>query len=174
MNGLVFTTYIKMAEEDFGMNILDQAIENAKIESGGAYTSIDNYNYKEIIRLNKALSTATGVPGKQLMYAFGNHFFRQVTSINGTRKMHEAKPMLDKIIEVINSNEITQPSQGNNPKLETRQVDNTLEVLLDCEKEIIWFMEKIVAETCRFLNFNQNGYNRYLSSNGQEVVVKRV
>jgi Heme NO binding. len=75
MKGMVFSTFIEMVEEKFSIDTVDQIIEEANLQSGGAYTTIGTYDHGEIIELVGRLSQHTGIPGGELIKAFGEYLF---------------------------------------------------------------------------------------------------
>ena len=43
MKGIVFTEFLEMVEEKYGLEMVDDIIENANLQSHGAYTSVGTY-----------------------------------------------------------------------------------------------------------------------------------
>ena len=56
MKGLVFTELLEYVEENFGFDVADKIIENAKLENNGAFTQAGNYPFEELVKLVVALS----------------------------------------------------------------------------------------------------------------------
>ena len=75
MLGIVFSEFIEMVESTFSMDMVDDIIDAAEIESGGSYTSVGYYSHVEILKLVTALSEKTGTPVPDLIHAFGNYLF---------------------------------------------------------------------------------------------------
>lgn len=75
MKGIVFREFLDMVDDQFGMEVVDRIIEEADLQSGGAYTSVASYDHHEIIRLIDQLHRATGTPVPDLVQAFGRHLF---------------------------------------------------------------------------------------------------
>ena len=73
MKGIVFTEFIEMVEETFSMEMADEIIENAHLESGGAYTTLGTYDHREMLELVTQLSQSTGIPAPDLVRVFGIH-----------------------------------------------------------------------------------------------------
>ena len=71
MKGLVFKEFMSMVEEKFGYETVDAIIEDSKLESKGAYTSVGTYNHEEIIKLVQSLSHKTKIPVADLVKEFG-------------------------------------------------------------------------------------------------------
>lgn len=75
MKGLVFCEFLGMVEREFGYEIVDQIIEDSKLESNGVYTSVGTYSHQEIFALVEQLSKKTGVSVSKLFYTYGIYVF---------------------------------------------------------------------------------------------------
>lgn len=75
MKGIVFTEFMEMVEDRFGLHTLDRIILQAQLDNDGAYTSVGTYDHQELVQLVVALSEATGVPVADLIKVFGQHLF---------------------------------------------------------------------------------------------------
>lgn len=76
MKGLVFTEFLEMVEKKFSPQIVDQIIEESNLASSGAYTTLGNYDYREMLQLVSHLSKHTQIPAKELVQTFGRELFR--------------------------------------------------------------------------------------------------
>lgn len=79
MKGIIFTTFTKMIEEKFGLEMLDELIVNTKPKSEGIYISTATYEDAELINMVVYLSKKIDVPVEDLVRTFG-HFTFQVLS----------------------------------------------------------------------------------------------
>ncbi|HBB84658.1 MAG TPA: guanylate cyclase, partial [Sulfitobacter sp.] len=50
MKGTIFVELVNMAEEAFGEDVVDEVLENADLENGGAFTTVGNYPCSELIK----------------------------------------------------------------------------------------------------------------------------
>ena len=75
MKGIIFTEFIEMVENVFGLEVADQILETADLPSGGVYTAVGTYDHKEMVELVTHLSKATNVAVKNLLEKFGEHAF---------------------------------------------------------------------------------------------------
>ena len=75
MKGIVFTEFLELVEEKFGIEMVDSIIEASKLESEGIYTSIGTYNFSEILSLLTNLSERTNISIDDLLLVYGEHFF---------------------------------------------------------------------------------------------------
>ena len=56
MKGIVFTEFLEMVEQKFGLEVLDQIIIESNLASGGIYTSVGTYDFIEMQSLIVKLS----------------------------------------------------------------------------------------------------------------------
>ncbi|MEO9502446.1 MAG: heme NO-binding domain-containing protein [Nonlabens ulvanivorans] len=78
MKGIVFTEFLDLVEEKFGLGMVDQIIEQSELPSNGVYTSIGTYSFAEMLQLIQNLSSNTGLSIDQLLLAYGEHFFNVI------------------------------------------------------------------------------------------------
>lgn len=75
MLGVVFTEFMDMVEASFSADMVDDILDDAKLDSGGAYTAVGEYDHKEMVALVVALSRRSGAPIDDLVQTFGRHLF---------------------------------------------------------------------------------------------------
>lgn len=76
MKGIVFTEFMEMIEEGYGMVLADKLLQEAvHLPSKGIYTAVGTYDFSEMKHLLTALSTHTQEPPEKLLTHFGNHLF---------------------------------------------------------------------------------------------------
>ena len=85
MKGVVFTEFLSMLDTKFDPIFIENLLEEARLPSGGVYTSVGTYDYKEMITLVTLLSEKTGLGIPVLKKAFGEYllgvFIRQHPSM---------------------------------------------------------------------------------------------
>lgn len=75
MKGIVFTEFLDLVEEKFGLEVVDEIITKSNLESGGVYTSIGTYSFSEMLQLLQHLSKNTGISIDNLLLVYAEHFF---------------------------------------------------------------------------------------------------
>lgn len=70
MKGVVFVELLKMAEDAFGEDTVDDVLEQAGID--GAYTAVGNYPCSELVSIVSAFSAHSGISGDVLQRKFGH------------------------------------------------------------------------------------------------------
>ncbi|MFK8058780.1 MAG: heme NO-binding domain-containing protein [Polaribacter sp.] len=80
MKGIVFTEFLDLVEDKFGLEMVDKIISQSKLESEGVYTSIGTYSFSEMLQLVTNLSTNTGISTDDLLLVYAEHFFSVIES----------------------------------------------------------------------------------------------
>lgn len=75
MKGIVFTEFLELVEQKFGLEMVDNIIEESNLESKGIYTSVGTYSFSEMLALVTNLSTHTNISVDDLLLVYGEHFF---------------------------------------------------------------------------------------------------
>jgi hypothetical protein len=75
MKGIVFTEFLELVEDTFGLATVEEIIEKSDLPSQGAYTSIGTYAFSEMLSLISNLSEKTNMSVDQLLHVYGLHFF---------------------------------------------------------------------------------------------------
>ena len=79
MKGIVFTEFIEMVDNKFGLSTTEKIIEKSGVD--GVYTSIGTYPHTEMVQLVVALSEETQTPIPLLLEAFGEYLFNSFTHL---------------------------------------------------------------------------------------------
>ncbi|MHA7056319.1 heme NO-binding domain-containing protein [Aquimarina sp. M1] len=75
MKGIVFTEFLELVEDKFGLQMVDQIIQESNLPSKGIYTSIGTYQFSEMLSLISNLSNRTKINVDDLLLIYGEHFF---------------------------------------------------------------------------------------------------
>ena len=62
MKGIVFVQFVEMVEEKFGLATADRIIEQSKLSTNGAYTSVGTYDHTELLQLSEYVFTPGPFP----------------------------------------------------------------------------------------------------------------
>lgn len=81
MKGIVFTEFLDFVEKVFGEDSADAIIEKSNLESGGSYTAVGLYDYREMITLVTELSLHTQHSAPDLLKAFGHNMLCRFTHL---------------------------------------------------------------------------------------------
>lgn len=82
MKGIIFTEFLEMVEEEFGLEVVDTIIEKAELPSEGVYTSVGTYDFNEMVSLITQLSEQVNLSVNDLLYAFGLYLFSSLGKVH--------------------------------------------------------------------------------------------
>lgn len=75
MKGMIFTEFLELVERTYSPEMADALIDSSHLPSGGAYTSVGNYDHREMVSLVMALHRRTDRPVSELLHWFGLNLF---------------------------------------------------------------------------------------------------
>ncbi|WP_417558693.1 heme NO-binding domain-containing protein [Mesoflavibacter zeaxanthinifaciens] len=75
MKGIVFTEFLDLVEDKFGLEMVDTIINQSELESQGVYTSVGTYKFSEMLQLLQNLSSNTSISTDDLLLVYAEHFF---------------------------------------------------------------------------------------------------
>ena len=75
MKGIVFTEFLELVEDKFGLKMVDDIITSSTLESEGVYTAVGTYSFSEMLQLLTHLSENTGISIDNLLLVYAEHFF---------------------------------------------------------------------------------------------------
>ncbi len=78
MKGIVFTEFLELVEDKFGLEMVDTIITNSNLESSGIYTAVGTYSFSEMLQLLQHLSALTEISINNLLLTYGEHFFSTI------------------------------------------------------------------------------------------------
>ncbi|MDO6801474.1 heme NO-binding domain-containing protein [Wenyingzhuangia sp. 1_MG-2023] len=93
MKGIIFTEFLELVEEKFGLEMVDQIINQSELDSGGAYTSIGTYEFSEMLQLITNLSKNISVSTDDLLLVFSEHLFKALVKGHPNLVAHYKDPM---------------------------------------------------------------------------------
>ena len=78
MKGIVFTEFLELVEDKFGLEMVDRIISESELDSGGVYTAIGTYPFSEMLQLLTNLSNNTQISADILLQTYGEYFFQVI------------------------------------------------------------------------------------------------
>lgn len=95
MKGMIFTEFMEMVEQQYGLAVVDRIIDAAALDNDGAFTSVGNYHHEQMLRLVQALSEASDTPTEQLLQAFGKWVFLRLFAAHYGQFFVEPRTVFD-------------------------------------------------------------------------------
>ena len=78
MKGIIFTEFLDMVEDYYGLAVVDEIIQKSEGVSDGVYTSVGTYEFNEILSLLVALGEVVSKDIQELLYVFGLYLFNSL------------------------------------------------------------------------------------------------
>ncbi len=78
MKGIIFTEFMDLVEDKFGLEVLDQILDEVGDE--GIYTAVGSYDHKKLVKLIVKLSEISQLPPETLQEVFGRAVFNNLYS----------------------------------------------------------------------------------------------
>ena len=75
MKGIIFTEFLDLVEDKFGLEMVDKILNESDLESNGVYTAVGTYSFSEMLQLLQILSTLTEISIDDLLLVYAEHFF---------------------------------------------------------------------------------------------------
>lgn len=76
MKGIIFTEFLDIIEETFGLDICQQMLDQASDK--GIYTAVGSYDHRALVKLILTLSNITEVPPESLQEVYGEAVFTRL------------------------------------------------------------------------------------------------
>jgi hypothetical protein len=175
MKGIVFTEFLDMVEQEFGLKTLDKIITASQLESNAVYTSVGTYDFFEMQKLIKNLSTETNIPVNDLIYTYGKFFFQVLT-----KHHRDIFSLYNSPIEMLASieNHIHVQVRKIYPGAELPtfkiidQKENSLEMIYFSERSMYMFAKALMEKTFEHYHKNCNIDLELMKSDGSQVRFK--
>ncbi|WP_299117774.1 heme NO-binding domain-containing protein [uncultured Winogradskyella sp.] len=93
MKGIIFTEFLELVEEKFGLVMVDKIINQSELESKGIYTAIGTYEFSEMLQLISHLSQNTDISVDDLLMVYSEHLFKALIRAHPNLVEHYKDPM---------------------------------------------------------------------------------
>ncbi len=172
MKGIVFTEFLELVEDKFGLEVVDKIIQQSDLPSQGAYTAIGTYDFSEMLSLLTHLSAHTNLSIDDLLLTYGEHFFGILSSSYPDLINTYSDP-----IELLSSieNHIHVEVQKIYPKAElptfeiTEKTDTKLVMIYKSSRAMYSFGLGLMRKTFEHFNTNAQIHLEKLTPTGTEV-----
>ncbi len=128
MKGIVFTEFLELVEDRFGLETVEEIIADANVPSEGVYTAVDTYPHSELVSLVVALSKKSGAEVRELVRIFGHHMFGRFLAMHPEffEPHKETFSFLESVDQHIHVEVRKLHSDAELPKFENQRDGNTL------------------------------------------------
>lgn len=125
MKGVIFTEFNDMVRSQFGLELLDQIINDIHSSTEGAYTAVGTYPEREMFDLVAALSRRVDLSQPDLLRAFGKHLFGRLATLYPIQIQHAEScfELLESLEAVIHPNVQKLYPDAMLPRFDTQRVE---------------------------------------------------
>lgn len=93
MKGIIFTEFLELVEEKFGLEMVDKIITQSDLQSHGVYTAVGTYEFSEMLQLISHLSKNTDISVDDLLLVYSEHLFKALIKAHPNLVEHYKDPM---------------------------------------------------------------------------------
>ncbi len=128
MKGVIFTAFNDMVEQKIGLSMWEELLAAVNPESGGVYTSLEDFPDQEFLDMVLGLSEKTGQPMEALVAAFGQYLFHVLAFKHSvfTENKPNLMDFLKSIESVIHKEVMKLYENPNLPTIEWEQTDESV------------------------------------------------
>lgn len=93
MKGIIFTEFLELVEQKFGLSMVDKIINQSELKSDGIYTAVGTYEFGEMLQLISHLSKNTDISVDDLLLVYSEHLFAALIKSHPNLVEHYKTPM---------------------------------------------------------------------------------
>jgi len=172
MKGIIFTEFLELVEDKFGLAMVDKIITQSELDSGGAYTAVGTYEFTEMLQLISNLSENTDISVDDLLMVYSEHLFAALIKSHPNLVEHYKDPM-DLLASIENHihvevQKIYPEAQLPTFKLEER-TDTKMVMVYKSDKALYMLGKGLMLETFKLFKVPANIGFEKLNEQGTEV-----
>lgn len=172
MKGIIFTEFLDLVEDKFGLEMVDQIINQSELKSGGVYTAVGTYEFTEMLQLITHLSENTDISVDDLLLVYAEHLFQVLVNSYPQLVSHYKDPMsllasIENHIHV-EVQKIYPDAQLPTFDLEER-TDDKMVMVYRSERALYMLGKGLMLETFKLFNVPVQIDYEKLNPNGTEV-----
>ncbi len=172
MKGIVFTEFLELVETKFGLETVNEIIENSDLKSNGVYTAIGTYDFAEMLSLITNLSEKTKVSVSDLLYTYGLHFFHVLKDNYPAivKKYDSAIDLLSSIDSHIHVQVRKIYPDAELPKFDVvERTDNSITLIYTSSRSMYAFAIGLIEKTFHHFNSNAKISHTLINEDGSKV-----
>ena len=172
MKGIIFTEFLELVEQKFGLGMVDKIISQSDLESGGIYTAVGTYEFGEMLQLISHLSQNTDISVDDLLMVYAEHLFAALIKSHPNLVQHYKDPM-DLLASIENHihvevQKIYPEAQLPTFELEER-TENNMVMVYKSDKALYMLGKGLMLETFKLFKVEADIDFEKLNDEGTEV-----
>ena len=172
MKGIIFTEFLELVEEKFGLGMVDKIISQSELNSGGAYTSVGTYEFSEMLQLISHLSANTDITVDDLLLVYSEHLFAVLVKTHPNLVEHYKDPM-DLVASIENHIHVEVQKiypEAQLPSFELEERTDTKMIMVYRSDRALYMLGKgLMLEAFKLFNVPVNIEFKKLNKQGTEV-----
>ncbi|WP_425076750.1 heme NO-binding domain-containing protein [Psychroserpens sp. S379A] len=172
MKGIIFTEFLELVEEKFGLAMVDKIITQSNLESEGIYTAVGTYEFSEMLQLISHLSENTDIAVDDLLMVYSEHLFKALIKTHPNLVEHYKDPMnlLSSIENHIHVEVQKIYPDAQLPTFELEQkTDDKMVMVYKSDKALYMLGKGLMLETFKLFKVPVNIEMKKLNEKGTEV-----
>lgn len=158
MKGFVFTNFIDFIEHNFGLEKVDQMIQNSDLESRGVYSAFNSYPFSELAQMLNYVCSTTGMSSDEALEKFGEYMFQYLIQKHNYI-ISKYKHPLKLIAEIETHIHVEVQKLYEDAELPTFSLiehsENKLSMIYQSKRGLIYFAIGLIKQTIQ--HFNMKG-----------------
>ncbi|MEE2802211.1 MAG: heme NO-binding domain-containing protein [Bacteroidota bacterium] len=172
MKGIIFTEFLELVEEKFGLSMVDTIINESELESQGIYTSVGTYEFSEMLQLITHLSKNTNISVDDLLLVYAEHLFAAFINMHPNIVEHYKDPM-DLVASIENHIHVEVKKIYPEAQLPTFEIQeknsDSMKIIYKSDKALYMLCKGLMTETFKLFKTPVNIEFYKLNELGTEV-----
>lgn len=172
MKGIIFTEFLELVEEKFGLGMVDKIISQSNLESDGVYTAVGTYEFSEMLQLISHLSQNTDIAVDDLLMVYAEHLFAALIKSHPDLVSHYKDPM-DLLASIENHIHVEVQKIYPDAQLPTfdleERTDDKMVMVYKSDKALYMLGKGLMLETFKLFKVPANIEYEKLNDQGTEV-----
>lgn len=172
MKGIIFTEFLELVQDKFGIEMVDTIVEASELKSGGVYTSVGTYEFSEMLQLITHLSNNTNISVDDLLLVYAEHLFAVLIKTYPSLVEHYKNPM-DLLASIENHIHVEVRKIYPDAQLPTFEIvdrtDNKMVMIYKSERALYMLGKGLMQETFKLFNTKADIIYEKLNDQGTEV-----
>ena len=146
MKGAVFIALNEMIENQYGIEVWEELLDEVNPQCGGVYTSVEDYPDEEIVAFVLAISAKLNLDTSLVTRIFGTHLFGELNSKYPvfTQTSENLFSFLESVENVIHKEVRKLFESANLPSIDTKISDNYLDLTYSSPRKLCYLAEGLI------------------------------